>query len=254
MKNRTGIRCYAPHWQTSECEVIIDSDEAHHIQRVLRLHNGDSIELFNGRGLLGRGRFYARERGATVCIDEADRCPPPAVSITLYQAVLKAQRMELLLQKAVELGAGIIQPVICQRSITAEKKEHTARMERWRRIMLNAAKQCKTPWLPVLKEPQTSLELLESDRAVLPAIAGIIEKDTPPLKKVMSALLQQTPLPSQIGLWVGPEGDFTPEEADALKRAHVQPAGFGPQVLRAETAGMFILSALLYELDAMPPT
>ncbi len=228
---------------TAELEkavATLSPEESHHLARVLRVHEGQEITLFDGRGSVAEAVLETVGKTAVEArIVTRRSVPPPAVEITLIQAVPKPDRWELVLQKAVELGATGIQPILTQHT---EFKPNPKKQERWEKIVLNAAQQCEVRWLPALKP-------LEKIDAILPmlkefdlVLVGSLYEGTQPLRDVdFSGKLR-------VALLIGPEGDFTKDEVAAVIQAGAVPVTFGDRILRTETAAIFGLSVLAYAL------
>lgn len=236
---------------------VLSPDESHHLVRVLRVQPGQEITLFDGQGGGADASVETISKTALqVRISQRWQVPPPVIQIDLIQAVPKPDRWELVLQKAVELGASNIHPVLTQHT---ESRPNAKKMERWQKIVLNAAQQCEVRWMP-------KLHALEQMEAILPrlknhdlVLVGSLYKDAMPLRDVLKvSTLQQDgqalrsdsgqAKPAKVALLVGPEGDFSPEEVDAAVAAGAVPVSFGNRILRTETAAIFGLSVLAYEL------
>lgn len=219
---------------------VLSPEESHHLARVLRVQPGQGITLFDGQGGVAEGIVESVSKTMVeVRISNHWKIPPPSVQIDLIQAVPKPDRWELVLQKAVELGATSIQPVLTQYT---EFKPNPKKQERWSKIVLNAAQQCEVRWLP-------KLQPLEKLDAVLPALGnhdlvlvGSLYEGTRPFREVPMAGKKR------VALLIGPEGDFSKEEVDAAIEAGAIPVSFGDRILRTETAAIFGLSVLAYEL------
>jgi len=218
----------------------LSPEESHHLARVLRIQPGQEIILFDGQGgvadavieIVGKTAVEAR-------ISKRWTVPPPAVEIELIQAVPKPDRWELVLQKAVELGATAIRPILSKHT---EFKPNPKKQERWEKMVLNAAQQCEVRWLPQLRP------LMEMD-AILPTLKeydlvliGSLYEGTSPFRAVDFSEKKR------IALLIGPEGDFSQEEVGAAIQAGAEPISFGDRILRTETAAIFGLSVLAYEL------
>ncbi len=220
--------------------VTLPPEESHHLARVLRVQPGQEITLFDGRGGVADAAIESISKTAVeVRISNHWKVPPPAVQIDLIQAVPKPDRWELVLQKAVELGVTSIQPVLTQHT---EFKPNPKKQERWQKIVLNAAPQCEVRWLP-------KLQPLEKLGNVIPAfpdydlvLVGSLYEGTKPLRAVSFSGK------TKVALLIGPEGDFSQEEVDAAVQAGAIPVSFGDRILRTETAAIFGLSVLAYEL------
>ena len=232
------------HWP--EGELTLSGDEAHHCARVLRRQVGDGIEIFDGAGRVVRARLTAvgRDR-VTASVTEALPVPvrPPAVH--LLPALIKTEPFEWLLEKAVELGAASVQPVLTARTVVQPGGDQLdKKMARWRRHMLEAAKQCHTPFLPQLEAPRPFAEVVAS----APAAA----------LKILPSLAESSRTLHGIGAdateaWVviGPEGDFTPAEEELARDRGFLPVTLGPFILRAETASLAALTLLAHEMGRL---
>lgn len=217
--------------------VVLSKEASHHL-KVLRPKPNEEIELFDG---YGHTRVY-RYAGATLA-SAADLVEHPALRtrITLFACVTKGSRWDWTIEKAVELGVARIVPVISDRCIVRLRAdERPAKVDRWRRIAEDAARQSDAVWLPEVVEAvdfPAAVELVKTcDRVFVGALTN------PPPSSLMAAVCE-TGKVNDVGLFVGPEGDFTPEELSALLKVAV-PTSFGPTILRAETAAIFGLSVL----------
>ncbi|MDF7822878.1 RsmE family RNA methyltransferase [Pontiellaceae bacterium B12227] len=219
---------------------VLSPDESHHLARVLRVQSGQEIILFDGQGGVAEGEIEAVSKTAVeVRISNHWKTPKPAVEIDLIQAVPKPDRWELVLQKAVELGATTIRPVLSKHT---EFKPNPKKQDRWSKIVLNAAQQCEVRWLP-------DLQPLEKYAAVLPTLGsydlvliGSLYEGSRPFREVPIAGNKR------IAMLIGPEGDFSEEEVKAAVEAGAIPVSFGDRILRTETAAIFGLSVLAYQL------
>ncbi|MCF7849366.1 MAG: 16S rRNA (uracil(1498)-N(3))-methyltransferase [Kiritimatiellales bacterium] len=224
--------------------VVLSPDESHHLARVLRVQAGQEITLFDGQGNVADAVVESVGKSAVEArVSRRWNVPPPAVQIDLIQAVPKPDRWELVLQKAVELGASNIYPILSQHT---EFKPNDKKMERWQKIVLNAAQQCEVRWLPTLHP-------LEKFGAVLPmlgnydlVLVGSLYEGATPFREA----LKNFPMigKKKVALLIGPEGDFSEEEVQAAIAAGAVPVSFGERILRTETAAIFGLSVLAYEL------
>ena len=235
--------------ETGELDKLIATlspDESHHLARVLRVQPGQGITLFDGRGgvadavveIVSKTEVKAR-------IEKRWAVPAPKVQIDLIQAVPKPDRWELVLQKAVELGVSNIQPVLTGHT---EFRPNPKKQERWEKIVLNAAQQCEVRWLPQLKP------LVDFD-AIIPtlggydlALVGSLYDGARPLREIPLRQDSGGALVGKVAMLIGPEGDFTQEEVQSAVEAGAVPVSFGDRILRTETAAIFGLSVLAYEL------
>ena len=220
--------------------IVLSSEESHHLARVLRVRDGQEITLFDGQGSVAEAVIDSVGKSAVeVRVSKRWKVPPPAVQIDLIQAVPKLDRWELVLQKAVELGVSNIRPVLTKYT---EFKPNPKKQARWSKIVLNAAQQCEVRWLP-------NLQPLEKFGTILPqlkeydlVLIGSLYEGTRPFREVPMAGKKR------VALLIGPEGDFSTEEVAAAVEAGAIPVSFGDRILRTETAAIFGLSILAYEL------
>jgi 16S rRNA (uracil1498-N3)-methyltransferase len=227
--------------------------EAHHARDVLRMEIGEKLVLFNGRGReitaeivdLGNNEIKLRK------LHEGET-PPLRCRIVLGQAIPKRKNMELIVQKAVEIGAAEIAPIISERTIVQLDSESVAqKRSKWQQIAVEAAKQCGQNWLPRVHAPRKLDELFAAaaDEPFDLQLIGSLQPGAQHLKKILAAYsIEHGDRPRSVLMLVGPEGDFTPAEL-ALARGHgCQPITLGPIILRVETAAIYCLSVLSYEL------
>lgn len=219
-------------------------DEARHLQTVLRVKPGDRITLFDGHGRTRLAAVAATDRRGIELRPEGPPQTHPRAdcSLVLFACISKGKRMDWTVEKAVELGVSRIVPVISDRTIVRlDADESDAKADRWMRVAEEAARQCGAVWLPEIAQPITL-------RACLPLLAEaspvFVAALTPAARPLRDALAAFPSPPPQTGWFVGPEGDFTPAELDALLAAQAIPVSLGCNVLRAETACLYGLCAL----------
>ncbi|MEI6972189.1 MAG: RsmE family RNA methyltransferase [bacterium] len=246
------VRCYAEPKAWVEGRVTLSPAESHHLLHVMRAGVGDTVMIFDGAGVEAVARL-ARSAGkiAELEVAELRRQPRPAPAITILQALIREQKMDMVVEKGAELGASRIVPVAAERSIVRlAAKAADSRVERWNKIALSAAKQCGGNWLMRI-DPVVPLAV--AVRAAPPAdllLVASLEKDAVPLKTVMGKAASGTL--ATVSVLIGPEGDLTPAELSAAKAAGAVPVSLGHAVLRAETAAICALSILKYELSNLP--
>jgi 16S rRNA (uracil1498-N3)-methyltransferase len=233
--------------------VTLAGPEAHHARDVLRMRAGEKLVLFNGQGreitaeILDLSGDEIRLRK----LHEAET-PPLQCRIVLGQAIPKGRNMELIVQKAVEIGAAEIAPIISDRTIVQVDSESAAlKQTKWQQIVIEAAKQCGQNWLPRVHTPRKLAELfsLASEESFDLRLIGSLQPDAQHLKKVLANYLSEhQQRPRTVLMLIGPEGDFTPAELSLARRYGCQPITLGPIILRVETAAIYCLSILSYEL------
>jgi 16S rRNA (uracil1498-N3)-methyltransferase len=226
----------------------LTGDEAVHAARVLRVRQGDEAALLDGRGTTILARVIAASRGQVELeAIRTEHTPPPQCPITLFQCIAKPKSMELIVQKATELGAAVIQPVLSERVVSKLDAEDGARKaEKWRRIAIEAMKQSGAPWLPDVRPPRSLGELASDRPAGCEWFVGSLRADARWLRDWTSPWNKS--VPASVGVWVGPEGDFTGAELERIESAGAHPFTMGGAVLRSETAAVCALVLLAYEL------
>ena len=244
-------RFYIPPERWALRPLVLDDAEAHHCIDVLRLGVGSRVVIFDGRGSEITAEITAVEKGRAHLKDlmsvkmESLRC-----AITLAQAIPKGKNMELIVQKATELGVAKIVPLLSDRAVVQLGDEVRKRQGKWQQVVIEAAKQCGQNWLPEVAAPITPKKFFaEFDRYELPLIASL-QHDARSFKVTLADFREQHGRrPGSALILIGPEGDFTPAETSSAKSAGCIPVSLGPIVLRAETAAIYSLSVLAYELQ-----
>jgi 16S rRNA (uracil1498-N3)-methyltransferase len=175
------------------------------------------------------------------------RCP-----VTLLQAVPKGKIIESIIQKATELGAARIVPLLTDRVVTELNDKHAQRkVEKWQHVAIEAIKQCGAPWLPRVEQPMTPAEFLtRKEEFELPLLASLHPGAQHPRIYFRQFESKHGRRPTSACVWVGPEGDFTPDEAAAITSDGTLPITLGQLVLRVETAATYCLSVLNYEIQS----
>ena len=229
----------------------LSGSEAHHARDVLRMKRGDRAVLFNGRG---------REITAEIVDLTGDELrlrklhetemSPLRCRITLGQAIPKGKNMDLIVQKAVEIGVAEITPLISGRTIVdLDAKEAEQKKAKWQQIAIEAAKQCGQNWLPTIHAPQKLKDFFSHAGSFDLRLIGSLQPDAIHLKKILSDYTDQNrDRPENVLMLVRPEGDFTPAELALAKTHGCLPITLGPIILRVETAAIYCLSVLSYEL------
>ena len=219
---------------------VLSPDARRHL-KVVRPKDGEAVELFDGRG---RSRVFACRAGlALEPAGDIRFCPRPAASLTLFACVTKGARWDWTVEKATELGATRIVPVISERTIVRlAAGEREAKRARWMRIAEEAARQSDALWLPEVCAPVDFAESVALARETACFVGALTDPPPPAIGDALAALGDGA-APRRLAAFVGPEGDFTPAELAALL-AVATPVSFGATVLRAETAAIFALSVL----------
>ena len=241
-----------PSW--TQAPLLLEGDEAHHCKNVLRVEIGEEVVLFDGRGRSVKAKLdsYPGKRAVSFLpIDPITTVSPPQPSLHLAIAMLKGKHMDLVVQKATELGADRVTPLLTERTIARpDEREFEKRRLKWQRVALEAAKQCGHTSIPQVDVPTDFSTFVASidtkNSETLPLIAALSSKSKPlqvllPPSDVRAKLAQAVAV-------IGPEGDFTENElARALDQGFL-PLDLGRLVLRAETASFAVLAILNHEL------
>lgn len=226
------------------------SKEAQNHLRVLRPKEGESVELFDGKGcwrVFSFRRGAANGNGGLVPVTDLQMLAHPSVSLTLFACVTKGSRWDWTIEKATELGLTRLIPVISDRTIVRiPSNERTSKLDRWRRIVEDAARQSDAKWLPEVLAPITFAESLELVRTTECLVGALM---TPPPRPI-GEVLADIGMGRDFAVYVGPEGDFTPQELATLLEI-ARPVSFGTTILRAETAAIYGLSAVKAHLDCL---
>ena len=272
-------RFYLPPGSTRGDSLRLDGREAHHALRVLRLKRGDLVAVLDGVGNEFLCAVENSSRDAvTLSVSLKYFTPPPPCSITLLQAVPKGKIIESIIQKAVELGARRIVPLLTERVVTQLDDEDAGnKCDKWQQVAVEAIKQCGAAWLPKIEAPTTIEKFLVADRSGGRQTAGLVPENekcgslpkaaTPthfelalvgslqkerrhPRECFQEFQAKHGRSPQSAGVWIGPEGDFALEELDAIQASGALPISLGRLVLRVETAAIYSLSILNYELNS----
>src|SRR6202171_1203928 len=231
--------------------LVLSGSEAHHARDVLRMERGNKLVVFNGLGRevtaevvdLSRDEIRLRK------LHEA-QAPPLKCRITLGQAIPKGKNMDLIVQKAVEIGASEIAPLISERTIVdLDAKDGEQKRTKWQQVAIEAAKQCGQNWLPQVHTPRKLKDFfagtLNSDLQLI----GSLQSDAQHLKNILADYASANAAPARTVLMlIGPGGDFAPAELALAKSNGCRPITLGPIILRVETAAIYCLSVLSYEL------
>jgi 16S rRNA (uracil1498-N3)-methyltransferase len=242
-------RFYLPPQECRADHLVLTGSEAHHAADVLRVKPGDNVVVLDGAGseLACRVESVTRKKVQLEVLDRVTQ-PPPPWQITLAQAIPKGKILEAIIQKATELGVWRIVPLLSQRVTTHLEGDSIAhKAEKWRQTAVEAIKQCGQRWLPQVDPPiPLAAWLARGEKFDLTLVASLQDDR----RHLRAYFPPGAPRPRVLCLWIGPEGDFAPEEMEAIKGAGALPITLGPLVLRSETAALCALSILNHELQA----
>jgi 16S rRNA (uracil1498-N3)-methyltransferase len=235
----TANQFFVPHIPEEGSRLVLDGDEHRHLARAARVRAGDEIWLFDGRGRRSRGRVekVGHDRTEVVLLKVEEEAAAPRTRIVLAQGLMEAKKLETVLEKAAELGCAGFIPVTSARSLKPSVERADRKLERWRRIVREAAKQCKARLLTEVLPPRTLADLLRSPGAERRLFLS--EHGGRPLKDIVTAEARKgEPPPASVLLLVGPKGGWTDGEEAELRAAGFEAVSLGRRVLRAETAAV----------------
>lgn len=223
---------------------VVRGEDVKHISRVLRLRPGDAVQLCDGQGNECDAEILSIAPDAVTFQTQPWRRAKsePAVSVTLFQCLPKAGKMETIIQKCVELGAAAFVPVQSERCVVVLKAPYEGRIERWQRVSEEAAKQSRRGIVPQVMLPK-SLESLDFSGFDTVFVAYENEQ-TVSLKTALRA----HPI-RNAAIVIGPEGGFSEAEIARLIAKGATSVSLGTRILRTETAGMAMLAQILYEVE-----
>ncbi|MDE6601649.1 MAG: 16S rRNA (uracil(1498)-N(3))-methyltransferase [Lachnospiraceae bacterium] len=236
--------------QIQDKKVIITGSDVNHMKNVLRMKTGEEIAVKNGvDGKEYRCGIEEFAQDQVICSlrfirEEGVELPS---KIYLFQGIPKADKMELIVQKGVELGVFEVIPVAVKRCVVKlDEKKAQAKVNRWQGIAQAAAKQCKRGIVPVVKEPMTMKEAVTYARGMdVKLIPYELAEDMAHTKKIIEAIRPG----ESVAVFIGPEGGFEESEVAEALAAGIEPVTLGKRILRTETAGLAVLSWLMYHLE-----
>lgn len=227
---------------------IRGTEDRKHILKVLRMRVGDEIEVSDSLAFEYVARISAidPEEINALILEKHEFRREPKLQTTIYQSVPKQGKMDVIIQKCVELGMTCLIPVLTERSIATGESLSEAKLERWRKVAQEAGKQCKRGIIPTIEARISFREMLKQfsdyDLVLFP-----YEQETG--RTLKSTLRNLSEVPLRIAILIGPEGGFTDEEATDVEAAGGLPVTLGKTILRTETAGPTALAMVLYELE-----
>lgn len=246
------FRVYHPAPAGDLAEIRLASAESHHLVTVNRCGRGDPVIAFDGHGREWITECVDPSKHAAVLrVKETRQATPLPHRITLAQALPKGSTMDEIIRQATEVGAARIIPLLTERTqVHLDADRQDKKLEKWRTTAIEAAKQCGNPWLPAISPAQSFASFLPHTVTGYDLkLVASLHAGTTGLKTALARHRAHHPTPPRQVLWlVGPEGDFSPMEMTAALTAGFQPITLGPLVLRSDTAAIYALSILSYEL------
>jgi 16S rRNA (uracil1498-N3)-methyltransferase len=232
----------------------LDGREAHHALHVLRLKHGELVTVLDGIGNEFMCAVESSSRNiVTLSVSLKNFVPGPPCAITLLQALPKGKIIESIIQKSVELGAQRIVPILSERVVTQLDNENAEnKRDKWQNVAIEAIKQCGAAWLPKIETPLTIEQFLAHKEKFDLSFVGSLQKERRhPREALREFESKHGRLPQSVGVWIGPEGDFTLEELKMIQNSGALPISLGNLVLRVETAAIYCLSIMNYELNSV---
>jgi 16S rRNA (uracil1498-N3)-methyltransferase len=244
-------RFYLPPEHCAGAALRLDGREAHHALRVLRVKYGEMVAVLDGIGneFLCTVDHCSRE-AVTLSVSLKNFTAAAPCPVTLLVAVPKGKIIEDIIQKSVELGASRVVPLLTERVATHLDAAAVAdKREKWQQVAVEAIKQCGALWLPKIETPVAIGPFLSRpDKFELSLVGSLQTERRHPRECFEEFQARHGRRPQSAAVWIGPEGDFTLEELRAIQNSGAQPISLGKLVLRVETAAVYCLSILNYEL------
>ncbi len=236
--------------------ILNDADDLHHMMKVLRLKEGDEVDISDGAEWEYRARIesLAKDEAELVILDKNAFASEPDVKVTLFQGIPKQGKMETIIQKCVELGVHRIVPVFMDRTVVVDRGHFGKKIDRWNKVSAEAVKQCRRGIIPEVAAPVKLSDLLadEDVRDVKPFAEFdlvLFPYENEKGKTIKDALRETGDSFRRVAVIIGPEGGFSDEEALAIVAEGGVSVSLGRTILRTETAGMAALAMIMYELE-----
>lgn len=245
--------------------ITITGEDAYHINKVLRMGLGDKITICDGKGLdyIASIKTITKDSVVVEIIETCTCSQEPKISVVLFQGLPKSDKMDYIIQKCVELGVARIVPIITARTVVKLKSKDDVikKVQRWNKISAEASKQCNRGIIPIVDDP---VDLIHAAQIAASLDFCFVTYEKEKQYSIKDTLIKAKGLlysenhskydsraskPHSIGFFVGPEGGFEEYEIELLKNYNIYSASLGPRILRTETAGICIISCIMYEFD-----
>ena len=235
--------------QIQENMITIEGTDLNHMKNVLRIKPGEQVEISDGSSIryICELNEYEQERAKLhICDTVLDDVELPS-RIYLFQGLPKSDKMELIIQKAVELGAYEVVPVVTKRAVVKlDEKKAAKKIARWNAIAEGAAKQSGRNRIPKVHDVMTFAEALKFAQEL---DVRLIPYEKAEGMDTMKSAVDQIKAGQSIGVFIGPEGGFEETEIEQAMEQKIIPVSLGKRILRTETAGFTILSILMYHIE-----
>lgn len=231
--------------------ITLGPEDSHYVSQVLRMKTGEQLTavIRDGTEALCEVDTVTKNNVTLKILNTSENVSEPPYGITLYQSVSKGERMELTIQKCVELGVTKIVPVFSMRCVVRpdEPKKQQSKTQRWQKIALEAARQSGRGIIPEVTEPMTFSKALEASVSADMVLLPWEDEHGVTLKGAITPVDKNDV--KEIAVFIGPEGGYDEQEAALAKESGAVPVSLGKRILRTETAGASVLAMLLYEFE-----
>jgi len=235
-----------------EHNIIIDSKEdLHHMMKVLRLSEGDEIDISDCQQWEYRAEllYLDTDSAEAKILERREFANEPEVEITLFQGIPKQGKMETIVQKNVELGVNRIVPVFMKRTVVADKGNFGKKIQRWQKVSNEAVKQCKRGIIPEVCDAIKLPDMIDTFDGFDLVLFPYENEDGATIKSELQKACEQNAALKKIAVVIGPEGGFDDEEAERIVTSGGKSVSLGKTTLRTETAGMAAVAMIMYELE-----
>ena len=242
---------FVPQENFNGSEIIINGEDVKHIYKVLRLKEGQSININNCNGQEFLAEIFSIGKAEVKCniIKEIFLNNESPLKVSLYQGLPKAAKMDLIAQKAAEIGVVSITPVITERVVVKNELGEYKKIDRWNRIALEASKQSKRTIIPKINDVMQFENMINEIKGLDLIVVPYEEQENYGIKSLIKDIEKDKI--STAAVIIGPEGGFQSSEIEQLKEVGAHIVTLGPRILRTETAGFVCSSLLMYELGDM---
>lgn len=238
------VRLFADYKIEENAEFSLNKEDSRYISSVLRMREGEELTVVDADGfeVLAQVASLSKDEVVLHAVSKSRNETESPCKITLYQSISKGERMDLTIQKSVELGVYRIVPVYSSRCVAKPGKE--SKIDRWQKIALEAARQCNRGIIPEVASPVSFKEALQAAKDNDLMLFPWEEEKGRSLKQVID-----NTSPENVAVFIGPEGGFSEEEASLASNAGCTHVTLGKRILRTETAGPAVLAMLLYHIE-----
>jgi 16S rRNA (uracil1498-N3)-methyltransferase len=233
--------------QIIQNEITIIGEDYQHLKKVLRAVKGDTITVCcDGFDYTVEINNISNDYISSNIIDKRKNLTEAVLKVTLYQGLPKSDKMELIIQKCIELGVNEIVPVITERCVSKINTSNDAqnKVVRWQKIALEAAKQCNRGIIPKIGMPIKFIEAIHLASKLDLSVIPYEKENATGFNTIATKCLDIT----TASIFIGPEGGFTEQEIELAESQNIKKITLGPRILRTETAGIVALSLMMYEL------